>query len=315
MWLYILIGLIAATALCILAGAVVSFKVVFYAPPRKPLKEEEFEIPPGEVYEGFRKEMEDWVRMTRKMEHQKFEIKSFDGLTLRGRYYECDPNGPVELLFHGYRGNAERDLSGGVERCFALGRNALIIDQRSSGTSDGRVITFGIREHRDCLAWVDFAVSHFGKDKKLILTGVSMGAATVLMAAGTKLPPNVVCVLADCGYTSPKEIIKKVIKDINFPVWFFYPLVKMAAFMFGFFRIEKYSPIEAVKHSEVPIIFIHGDADDFVPTAMSATMYEACVSKHKSMVKIKGAGHGLAFPQDKEAYIQALRDFQEECGF
>lgn len=315
MWLYILLGLVAATVLCILAGTVVCFKLVFYAPSRKPLKEGEFEIPPGKVYESFRSEMQDWVTSARTMEHQCFEIKSYDGLTLRGRYYECDPQGPIELLFHGYRGNAERDLSGGIARCFALGRNALIIDQRASGTSDGHVITFGIREHRDCLSWVDFAVSHFGKERKLILTGVSMGAATVLMAAGKELPPNVVCVLADCGYSSQREIIKKVIKDVNLPVGIFYPMVRLAALMLGFFRLEKYSPIDGVKNSRVPIIFIHGDNDDFVPCHMSRTMYEACTSEHKSMVEIKGAGHGLAFPQDKDGYIQALREFQEKSGF
>ncbi len=315
MWLYILLGLVAATALCIFVGAIVSFKIVFYSPSRKPLKKDEFEIPPGKVYESFREEMVGWVRMTRGMEHQKFEIKSYDGLTLRGRYYECDPEGPIELLFHGYRGNAERDLSGGVARCFELGRNALIIDQRASGTSDGRVITFGIREHRDCLSWVDFAVSHFGKERKLILTGISMGAATVLMAAGKELPPNVVCVLADCGYSSPKEIIKKVIADLKLPVWFFYPIVKLAALMFGFFRIEKYSPMEGVKNSRVPIIFIHGDTDDFVPCDMSRKMYESCTSEQKTLVEIEGAGHGLAFPHNQEAYLEALRKFQEKCGF
>lgn len=315
MWLYIVLGIVGAAALAILIGAVVSFKIVFYSPARKPLAEEEFEIPPGKVYEKFREEMKDWVRLSRKTEHQCFEIKSFDGLTLRGRYYECDPSGPVELLFHGYRGNAERDLSGGVARCFALGRNALIIDQRGSGTSDGHVITFGIREHRDCLSWVDFAVNYFGKEKKLILTGISMGAATVLMAAGKELPPNVVCVLADCGYSSSKEIIKKVIKDMKLPVFLFYPMVKLGAFLFGFFRLEKYSPMEAMKNSRVPIIFIHGDNDDFVPCEMSRRMYAACTSKHKSLVEIKGAGHGLAFPHDKESYFNALREFQEKCGF
>ena len=151
--------------------------------------------------------------MSREMRHEDFEIKSFDGLTLRGKYYECDPDAPVELLFHGYRGNAERDMSGGIARCFALGRNALIIDHRASGFSQGHVITFGIKEYRDCLSWVDFAVNHFGADKKLSLTGISMGASTVMIAAGTPLPPSVVCVLADCGYTSAKEIIEKIISD------------------------------------------------------------------------------------------------------
>jgi pimeloyl-ACP methyl ester carboxylesterase len=220
----------------------------------------------------------------------------------------------VELLFHGYRGNAERDLSGGVERCFSLKRNALIIDQRSSGRSDGNVITFVIKERFDCLKWVNFAIEHFGEDVQIILTGISMGAATVMMAAGEKLPKNVVCVLADCGYTSPKEILEKVIHDMKLPVWLVMPFVKLGARLFGDFNLEETSPIEAVKHTNIPLILIHGEADDFIPWQMSKRIYDHCNSK-KSFVTIPNAGHGLAFPVDKQAYLQALLDFEKEWRY
>jgi pimeloyl-ACP methyl ester carboxylesterase len=248
------------------------------------------------------------------MPHEKVEIKSYDGLTLRGSYYEYAPDATVELLFHGYRGNAERDLCGGIERCFALGRSVIIIDQRGGGKSDGHVITFGNREHRDCLAWIDYATKRFGKDRKLVIGGVSMGAATVMMAAGTDLPDNVVCVMADCGYSSTKEIIIKVIKQIKLPVFPFYHLIRLGGILWGGFDIEKNSPMEAVKRTRVPVVFIHGDTDNFVPYDMSVRLYEACVSK-KKMVTIHGAGHGLAFPMDRQGYVDALREFEQECGF
>ena len=185
--------------LCLLVS-LVCFVKVFYSKTRKPLGKDEYDIPEGEIYEKFRGDIIDWIKMTRGMKSEAVEIKSHDGLTLRGRYYECKKGAPVELLFHGYRGYSERDLSGGVERCFALERNALLIDQRASGTSDGHVISFGINESLDCVRWAEFAAEHFGKETPIILTGVSMGAATVVMASAEKLPENVMCVLADCGY-------------------------------------------------------------------------------------------------------------------
>ena len=100
---------------------------------------------------------------------------------------------------------------------------------------EGKVITFGIKEHRDCLAWVDFMVEHFGPDVKIILTGISMGASTVLIAAGRELPKNVIGVLADCGYNSAKDIIRKVIRQMNIPVAPGYFFVKLGARIFGHF--------------------------------------------------------------------------------
>ena len=120
-------------------------------------------------------------------------------------------------MIHGYRGNAEQDMNGGVMRAFRLGRNALLIDQRGSGASEGNAITFGVKESQDCLAWVEFLRQKFGPDVKTILTGISMGAATVMIAAGKELPDNVIGVLADCGYTSAREIMYEVIKQMGLP--------------------------------------------------------------------------------------------------
>ena len=193
----------------------------------------------------------------------------------------------------------------------AAGRNVLLINQRCHGGSEGHTITFGILESKDCARWGDFAVDMLGADARIILTGISMGAATVLMASGEKLPKNVVCVLADCGYTSPKAIIQKVIQDMKLPIKLVYPFVRFGARMFGGFDLEETSPIEAVKKSRVPVIYIHGETDDFVPCEMSRLNFEACASK-KSLVTIANAGHGLAYPVDKEKYLQALRDFEKE---
>lgn len=301
--------LVSLALLCLIISFVCFIKV-FYSKKRKPLKEDEYEIPDGDIYEEFREPMIEWVKMTRSMKSEPLEIKSHDGLTLRGRYFEYKKGAPVELLFHGYRGNAERDLSGGVERCFALGRNAVLINQRASGDSDGKVISFGINECRDCIRWAEFASEYFGKETPIILTGVSMGAATVSMASAKELPENVKCVLADCAYSSPAAIIKKVIKDLKLPADLLYPFVRLGGIIFGGFDIDSDSPIKALSNAKIPVIFIHGDSDDFVPHEMSKALFEACASK-KSFVTIEGAGHGLAFPVNKEKYISALRKFED----
>ena len=310
--LYITLGAVGGIALIVLTMSFVCFTLTFYSPKRKPIGEDEYPMPPGEVYEPFHDVIRDWTKSIREMPHEDIEIISYDGLRLCGQYFEYKNGAPVELLFHGYRGSAERDLCGGVERCFAIGRNALIVNQRASAGSEGRVITFGIKEHRDCLAWIDYAVKRFGKDAKIIITGVSMGAATVMMAAGEQLPENVVCVLADCGYSSAREIIKKVIADMGLPPKVFYPFVKLGALIFGGFKLEENSPMEAMKRCKIPVIFIHGDTDAFVPCDMSRELYEACSSEKKRFVTIPGAGHGLAFPANKEMYLNALIEFEKE---
>ena len=306
----ILLAVAVVIVLLVLLIAYICFRMAFYAPRNKPeyMNTEEIDIPHGKIYEPYRECMEQWIREARAMPKEEITITSFDGLTLRGCYYECAPGAPIELMFHGYRGNAEKDLSGGIQRCFQLGHSALIVDQRCSGGSGGNVISFGVNEHRDCLAWVDYTVKRFGPDVKIMLTGISMGAATVLMAAQYPLPENVVGVLADCGYTSAREIIKKVIHQMGLPVTVSYPFVKLGARLYGRFDLEETSPLEAMAKCTLPVIFYHGETDDFVPCDMSRENYEACCTR-KRLVTTPGAGHGLCYLVDPDTYLKELREF------
>ncbi len=301
----ILIFLIAA----VLTTAYICFHVIFKKSD-KDKDTEEYPIPKGEVYERFREDMIRYLKTVRAMPVRDVEITSFDGLKLRGRFYEHKKGAPIELMFHGYRGTSERDLSGGVLRCAKLGRSALIVDHRAAGRSEGSVITFGINESRDAVKWVDFILSEIDKDAKIILTGISMGAATVLITAQKPLPENVVGVLADCGYTSAKEIIKKVMREMHLPADLLYPFARLGSRLYGGFDIDETSPIEAMKKSRIPVLFIHGDSDDFVPHEMSVENYNACVSK-KQIVTVKNAGHGTCYMEDPELYLNTLREFFE----
>jgi len=291
----------------ILAASYICYKLAFFAPDRNPDMPVEI-VPSGKEYEPFRESMLKWAQETADTPHKEYSITSFDGLTLYGKYYECKAGAPVELMLHGYRGNAVRDLSGGMQRCFALEHNAFIVDQRCSGKSGGNVISFGINERRDCLSWVNFIIKELGEDTKIILCGISMGAATVLMAAGEELPSNVIGVLADCGYNSAKDIICSVIKKLHLPPRLCYPFVKLGARIFGHFNLEENSPQEALKRCKIPVIFFHGEADTFVPAYMSKANFDACNSK-KRLVTIPDAAHGLSYLVDPDTYLKELRNF------
>ena len=303
-----MIWFLAGLAAIVLLISYGCYRFAFYVPPRKPLAEDVIETPKGPAYEPYREKMEKWVREARKMPHADVEITSFDGLKLQGRFFEFAPGAPVEIMFHGYRGSAERDMSGGVHRCFKVRRSALVVEQRCSRSSEGNTITMGINEYRDCLKWVDFTIDYLGKDIKIILTGISMGASTVMLAAGEKLPPNVIGILADCGYTSAKAIMFDVMRKLKLPPKLCYPFVKLGAKLFGHFDLDENAPVEAMKRCTLPVIFFHGEDDDFVPCSMSRENYEACAGR-KRLVTVPGAGHGLSYAVQPQRYLQELRDF------
>ena len=301
---WILIALVFLALLAALA-AYICYRMCFVA-----VAEEagEYPVPKGKIYIPYREQMITWMKETRQLPCREMSITSFDGLQLLGKFYEYAPGAPIELMMHGYRGLAERDLCGGVQRCFALGHSALLVDQRACGQSQGKVITFGILESRDCLSWIDHIRNTFCEDVKIILTGISMGASTVLIAAGQDLPENVIGVLADCGFSSAKEIIKKVIRQMKLPAWLLYPFVKLGAKLYGGFDLDETSAAEAVKHCKIPVIIFHGENDNFVPCYMSKTIFDHCPSR-KRLVTIPDAGHGLCCMVDTERYISELKDF------
>lgn len=301
---------IVAIAVIILVTSAICFFKVFYIPKRKPRAEDDYDLPPGKEYKPFYADMIEWTKRARALPHKKVEITTFDGLTLRGRYYEHSPDAPIEIMMHGYHGNLERDLSGGIFRALEIGHSVLLFDHRASGLSDGNVITFGINESRDCRRWIDYVLTNINPNAKIILSGVSMGAATAMITSGyADLPENIVGIVADCGYTSAEDIIKKVIKDMKLPPNILYPFVRLGARLFGKFDIDEFSPIEQVKKSNIPTIFVHGDHDGFVPMEMSDRNYNACSAKPKKLLIIEGADHGLAFPVGRDGYKQKLREF------
>ena len=242
---------------------------------------------------------------------EEVSIKSNDGLTLYARYFHVKDNAPVEIMCHGYKGNAIRDFCGNYKIAKEAGRNVLLIDQRCHRKSEGRTITFGINERTDVVCWVKYVNERFG-NPAIILSGVSMGAATVLMASGMELPENVKAVIADCPYDAPSNIIKKVgAMDMGLPVKLVYPLIKMGGMLYGHFNLEADSPVEAVKKSKVPTLLIHGDDDRFVPYQMSVNIHAAAPNKIQFHT-IRGAGHAINYATAPEEYTRVVNEFTEK---
>ena len=286
---------------------IISFYKTFYS-KNEQIKSKEIILPNNPVYNKYKDIITKDILDVRKLNPKQYYIKSFDGLILAAKYYENFKNAPIEIMFHGYRGSSERDLSSGVRRAKACGHNVLLVDQRASGLSQGHVISFGINEHKDCLNWIKFVNKKFGSNTKIILTGISMGAATVMMATKYTLPKNVIGVIADCGYNSPKNIIKKVIKDMKLPPNLLYPFVSLSARIFGNFNLNELSPLSAVKKSKTPIIFFHGEADEFIPYIMSEELYNECSSK-KELFIVPNADHGISYLIEPERYVDYVKSF------
>ena len=256
------------------------------------------------------------VELVDELEARRFErvtITSHDGLRLFGRYYAAEgESNVVDIIFHGWRGSALRDGCGGSHLSRIAGHHLLLVDQRAHGESEGNVITFGILEKQDCLAWTQYAVERFGSKVQILLSGVSMGASTVLMASALPLPSQVKGIVADCGYTSPEAIIRKVCReDMKIPDRLAYPFVRVAARLFGRFSMQDGGAVEAVKHTSIPILIVHGTRDGFVPHAMCREIYDACASQDKELLEIADAGHGLAYFYDRDAYERAVEAFHK----
>lgn len=262
-------------------------------------------MPVGEEYVGYEEVIMRGIRRVWDAPCEAVEITSHDGLKLRGRYYHRTDGAPVVLMMHGYRGNIFRDGNGIFSFSKKYGFNLLMPDQRAQGLSEGKTITFGVKERIDCKTWVDYLIARFGSEQKIMLCGLSMGAATVLMAADVGLPENVTGIMADCGFSSPKEILCSVMKSLKLPEKLVYPIARFGARLFGGVDLEEASAVESVKHCKIPVLLLHGEADNFVPCHMSRMCHEACASEAE-ILTVPGAGHGMSYCLDAAAYEAAV---------
>ncbi len=305
-----LIACAAGAAGAVMAAAGGAYYTAFYA-PRGPV-EDHYRLPTGARDDREKNRMLSLIREMDAIPYERVFITAHDGVRLSARYYHVKDGAPLQIQFHGYRGTGVRDFSGGNKLAREMGFNTLLVDQRAHGRSGGHTITFGVRERYDCLSWTDYAVERFGPNVTIFLAGVSMGAATVLMASELPLPGNVAGIIADCPYTSPEAIIEKVCRDKKIPPSLGMPLLRLGARACGRFDLRAASALEAVRHTEIPILLIHGEADSFVPCDMSRELHDACAGP-AWLLTVPGAGHGLSYIVNTGAYARAVESFTGMC--
>ena len=275
-------------------------------------KERIHDLPKGDDYSLRKEKMHALIEEMAAVEPtRRIELYSYDGTRLSARYYHVSDGAPLHIQMHGYRGNGIRDFCGGNKLAREMGHNTLIVDQRAHGKSGGRTICFGLKEQYDCKVWVEFAARYFGMNTPIFLSGVSMGATTVLLAASLPMTANVVGVIADCPFDSPKNIIQKVTADMNLPPKLIYPFISLGALLFGRLRL-KGDVAQRINSTRIPICIIHGEADKFVPVEMSRRIRDHSTGPLQ-LHTFPGAGHGLSFITDEERYKRITQEFMNQC--
>lgn len=249
----------------------------------------------------------------KKLPVEQVSILSDDGLNLTGSLYRCDKPKRIVIAMHGWRSNWWTDFSCSVN--FLHDENCMMLmpDQRGTNDSEGEHIGFGVLERNDCALWVKYIVERFGHDLPIYLLGISMGATTVLMTSGCELPDCVKGIISDCGFTSPHAIWKHVLdNNLKMNEKLTYPIANAILKREANFSGDDYSTVDALKVNTLPVLFIHGSDDKFVPIDMTFENYLA-TSAPKQLLIVPGAGHGMSYVKETVSYQKAVRKFFRKC--
>ncbi|MCR5733549.1 MAG: alpha/beta hydrolase [Lachnospiraceae bacterium] len=237
-----------------------------------------------------------------------YYITSRDGLKLHASYLPAEEESDCfAFCIHGYRCSGNKEFDSISRFYHDLGINVFMIDHRAHGESEGEYITYGVKEAEDCMDWLKFLRKEFGENIEIILHGVSMGAATVMIMTGKMLPNNVVFAIEDCGYSTLKGQLIHNFTQNHTPAEISYQLYRLSAKLHAHFDPEDCRPIEGVEQSNIPILFAHGEEDEFVPFDMVYANYDACPSPVKKLITIPHAKHAQAFQADNQVKNEIRR--------
>ncbi|MCC5890461.1 MAG: alpha/beta hydrolase [Alkalibacterium sp.] len=247
-----------------------------------------------------------WYKSVKK---ENLTIQSTDNLLLSGLHIpHNEPSDKVAILAHGYSGS-NRDMAPWAKLFYDLGFSLLLPDARGHGESEGDYIGFGWHERKDYVQWMDKLIAENGEDTEIILFGLSMGAATVMNVSGENLPPQVKAIIEDCGYSSvTKEMAHQLKSMYRLPQYPFIPMTSLITKVKAGYWFGEASPEEQVKKAKTPLLFIHGDEDDFVPTHMAYELYNETKSPKELYIAV-GAKHGYAYVSNKELYRTRIKHF------
>ena len=220
-------------------------------------------------------------------------ITSDDGLALNGVYYENTDSHLWVITLHGYRSDHRAGVAA-AQHFYDAGYQVLSPDLRACGDTDGNYLGMGWLDRKDILSWIDWIVAQ-DSDARIVIHGISMGAATTMMTAGEDTPDQVVAFIEDCGYTSVWDIFSSEMKlrfgMPEFPLMYTANLFAIAKAGYSF---KEASALNQVKNCKKPMLFIHGTADDFIPYEMMDILYQAKPGNNKEKITAPGAGHGEA---------------------
>lgn len=253
----------------------------------------------------------EWLE-TQELEH--IVIKAYDGIELHAEYFPAEnPSDKLVICNHGYTGRGMKDCPSIAVFFHKIGYDCLIVDHRAHGNSGGDYVGFGILDRFDCRSWIKYVEKRFDKQKQILLYGVSMGATTVLMtSAFPDVADSVKAVIADCAFTSPYDVFKHILKrDYHMPE---FPIMNINNAMcrkkvgYGF---DDYSTLDALRDTDIPILFIHGKEDTFVPVWMTEKNYRTCYSE-KEIMLVDNAGHAASYFENPPAYEERIKAFTKK---
>ncbi len=312
MRLFFLILAAILAVLLILAGVFFQFTFTrrgMRIPGKPYLKEGEYDLRSWKKFE--QRHMEDFQWLTAQPMDE-VTIVSDDGLKLCGHYFRADSSRRIILCVHGYRGLCFHDFASAGRFLHAQNCDLLLIDQRASGKSEGEFITFGAKEKTDIRAWCDYLADHNPQDLPVYLYGLSMGCTTVLCALDQGVDTVINGVIADCGFSSIRAILAhQSSHSFHIPPYPALKLLGLFCILRAGFRFDEGDAEKTLRSCTVPILFIHGAQDHFVPPDNTIRNYEACASK-KELVLVEGAIHGSSYNTNEALYQSKLLSFFEQ---
>ena len=296
-WLWISLGIIGGLIILVIIMSIVVFHLAInrYSLWNTDKNKVIFSFP--EPYQSQALAYFDWFHNSGEI----VSIKSFDGLTLKAKYFAHPSAKRTVIMAHGYRGKPDYDFSLSHHWFYEQECNVLVIYQRAHGLSEGKYITMGIYEREDIHSWEEYIESL--DNLPIYLIGISMGTASILMSFYKPYSNRVKGIVADCGYYSiHRQFVDEVGKFVSKPVArFFLFFANWWCVIFAKFSMKQVDTRKIVKNINLPILFVHGDKDSFVKPYQSQRNYEACGSKEKVLIIAHGADHGksLLFEEDK----------------
>ena len=303
--IYLLVGLILLT---VFSGFYVFWVACVRRKEHPWLEEAIKQTSYGKYYDAIRAS----DKFLREQQAQDVWIESHDGLKLHALWIPAEnPVGTV-ILAHGYRSTKLVDFSMVYRIYHDWGLNLLVPDQRSHGQSQGRFITFGVKESRDMKGWIRWH-NQKNSDRPIMLSGLSMGASTMLYLADQQLPMNVKGIIADCGFSSPWDILSEVFRKVtHLPAWPSIWVANLFAKVLAGFGLQQRDTKKILPHSRIPVLMVHGTGDDFVPCSMTKEAYEVC-AEPKELMLVEDAGHGVSFLAEPERYKKTVKEFYLTC--